>query len=48
MFKMTTGSHSKSPICLCLLHQSANLDDQNVQYEVFQDAELIGRDFALT
>ena len=45
---MAAGSHSEKPICLYLLHQLANLDDQNVQYEVFYCAESIGRGFEMT
>ena len=33
---MAARSHSEKPICQYLLHQLANLDDQNVQYEVFR------------
>ena len=45
---MAAGSHSEKPTCLYLLHQLANLDDQNVQYEFFQGAESIGRGFDMT
>ena len=45
---MAAGSHSEKPICQYLLHQLANLNDQNVQYEVFLGAESIGRGFEMT
>ena len=45
---MAARSHSEKPICLYLLHQLADLDDQNVKYEVFQCAESIGRGFEMT
>ena len=38
----------KKPIWQYLLHQLANFDDQNVQLEVFQGAESIGKGFNMT
>ena len=35
-------------ICQYILHQLANLNDQNVQYEFFQGAESIRRGFEMT
>ena len=44
---MAARSHSEKPICQYLLHQLANLDDQNVQYEFFWGAESIERGFEM-
>ena len=35
----------KNLLCQYVLHKSANFDDQNVQWGVFQGAELIGKGF---
>ena len=45
---MAASSHSEKSICQYLLHQLANLNDQNVQYVFFLGAGLIGMGFEMT